>query len=59
MKIVAIGLLIAVLASLFYGLYCMMRDRGNRKRMANALTVRIGLSIVAFILALILLANRG
>lgn len=49
MKILVVGLLILVIASLFSGLFFMYRDKGNSRRMVNALTFRIALSIIIFL----------
>ena len=45
MKIVIAVLLVLVVISLFTGLYFMYKDKGNSKRVVNALTIRVGLSI--------------
>jgi len=50
MRIVIIILLIAVLASLFSGLYFVYRDKGGTNRAVIALTIRIAVSLVAFAL---------
>ena len=50
MKIVIIILLFAVVASLFSGLFFIYRDKGQSDRAVKALTVRIVLSIVVFVL---------
>lgn len=49
MKIVVIVLLIAVVASLFSGLFFVYRDKGDSNRAVVALTVRIVLSLVVFL----------
>ena len=49
MKILVVGLLFLVIVSLFSGLYFMYRDKGDSKRMVNALTIRVALSIVIFL----------
>ena len=50
------GLIVAalagIIATLAFGLVHMLRDKGNSKRMANALTVRITLSVLLLILLL-------
>lgn len=46
-------MLIGVVASLFSGLYYLLRDRGQGERTVKALTLRIGLSIAIFILLLL------
>jgi len=48
MKIVIIILLLAVVVSLFSGLYFIYRDKGQSNRAVTALTVRIVLSLVVF-----------
>jgi hypothetical protein len=48
MKFVVIALLVAVVASLFSGLYFIYRDKGQSNRAVTALTIRIILSVVVF-----------
>ena len=48
MKIVVIVLLLAVVASLFSGLFFVYRDKGESNRAVVALTIRIVLSLVVF-----------
>jgi len=50
MKIVIIILLLAVVVSLFSGLFFIYKDKGQSDRAVKALTVRIVLSIVVFAL---------
>ncbi len=50
MKIVILVLLLAVVASLFSGLYFVYKDRGTTNRAVISLTVRIVLSILVFLL---------
>ena len=50
MKIIVIILLFAVVVSLFSGLFFIYRDKGQSDRAVKALTVRIVLSIVVFVL---------
>lgn len=45
-------MLVAIIASLFSGLVLLYRDRGEGTRMVRALTWRIGLSAVLFLLLL-------
>jgi len=45
-------MLLAIVGSLFSGLFFLYRDRGDGQRMARALTWRIGLSIALFLLLL-------
>jgi Protein of unknown function (DUF2909) len=46
MKILLVILLCMVLLSLFSGLYFMYKDKGKSRRVVNALTIRIGLSML-------------
>jgi hypothetical protein len=50
MKIVIIVLLVAVVASLFSGLYFVYKDKGNTNRAVISLTIRIALSLLVFVL---------
>jgi len=52
-KLIVILLLFGVVGSLFSGLFFLYRDRGAGVRTAQALTLRIGLSILIFALLLI------
>ena len=49
-KILVIAMLILIFASLFSGLVFLIRDQGRGKRVATALTWRIGLSLTLFLL---------
>ena len=51
MKYVLVLLLLLVVISLFSGLFFMYRDRGNSRKMVNALKIRVAFSIIAFLLA--------
>ncbi len=44
---------ILILASLFSGLYFMMKDKGDGTRTVKALSFRVGLSVALFLLILI------
>jgi hypothetical protein len=46
------GLLFLVVVSLFSGLFFMYRDKGNSKRTVNALTARVGLSILIIVIVI-------
>ena len=48
MRIVIFVLLLAVVASLFSGLYFVYKDKGNSNRAVISLTIRIGLSLLVF-----------
>ena len=50
MKIVIAVLLVLVVVSLFTSLYFMYKDKGNSKRVVNALTIRVGLSITIIVI---------
>jgi hypothetical protein len=52
LKLAVVLLLLAIIGSLFSGLFFLYRDRASGQRMARALTWRIGLSIMLFLLLL-------
>lgn len=52
-KALILLLLVAILVSLFSGLFFLNRDQGNSRRLLNALTVRIVLSVLLFLLLLV------
>jgi len=52
MKIFAVLMLLAIVGSLFSGLFFLYQDRGAGERTVRALTLRIGLSLTLFILLL-------
>ncbi len=56
-KIFVVVLLLIVIGSLGSALFYMMKDRGNSKRMVRALTIRISVSVVAFLLILLFAAT--
>jgi hypothetical protein len=49
-KLLIVAVLIAIVASLGTGLFHLVKDDGQSKRMVNALTIRIALSVLLFIL---------
>ena len=53
MKIVVILFLVFILGSLFSALYYLVRDKGQGERTVKALTVRITLSVVLFVLLML------
>jgi len=55
MKIIVMLLLLAIVASLFSGLYFVGKDKGASERAVIALSVRIGLSLTVFA---VLMASR-
>ena len=50
MRIVIVILLLAVIASLFSGLYFIYKDKGESNRAVISLTIRIILSITVFVI---------
>ena len=52
LRALVVLLLLAIVGSLFSGLFFLYRDRGDGQRMARALTWRIGLSIALFLVLL-------
>jgi hypothetical protein len=56
-KILILLVLAAIIASLGSGLFHLVKDEGQSKRMVNALTVRIALSVLLF--ALLFVAWKG
>jgi hypothetical protein len=52
-KIIVILFLFAIIGSLFSGLFFLMRDKGASERTVKALTVRVSLSVLLFILLMI------
>ena len=64
MRIVIFVLLLAVIASLFSGLYFVYKDKGNSNRAVISLTIRIGLSLLVFAILMVSykmgwIGNRG
>jgi hypothetical protein len=52
-KILVIVILFAIIGSLGSALYHLSRGKGDSRKMARALTVRVGLSVVLFILLML------
>ena len=52
-KIIVVLFLLAIVGSLFSGLFFLMKDKGTSERTVRALTVRVSLSVLLFILLLI------
>jgi hypothetical protein len=52
-KIAIIAMLALILASLFSALFYIFKDKGQGERTAKALTIRISLSIVLFLLLML------
>lgn len=53
MRILIVVLLFAVIASLFSGLYFVYKDKGQTNRAVVSLTIRIGLSLLVFVLLMV------
>ena len=56
-RLIVVLMLIGVVVSLFSGLFFLLRDRGGSHRTVQALTLRVGLSMLLF--ALLMLAFRA
>ena len=56
-KILIIIVLFAIVGSLGSALFHMSRSKGDSKKMARALTVRVGLSVILFILLMLAYYN--
>jgi len=52
-KILVIIILFAIVGSLGSALFHLSRGKGDSKKMARALTVRVGLSVILFILLIL------
>jgi uncharacterized PurR-regulated membrane protein YhhQ (DUF165 family) len=57
-KIILVGLLLAIVASLFSGLFFLMKDDSRERRVLTALKIRVGLSI-ALLIFLALAFSQG
>ncbi|HEY3858205.1 MAG TPA: twin transmembrane helix small protein [Gammaproteobacteria bacterium] len=53
-RLIIILFLIAILGSLFSGMYFMVHDKGGSKRNVKALSIRIGLSLLLFALLIVM-----
>ena len=49
-KILILVIFVAILISLGTGLFAFLGDKGQSKKMVNALTVRVALSVLLFVL---------
>ena len=56
-KVLLVTLLVMIVISLFTGLGFLLKDKGQSKRTAYALTVRIGLSVLAIIIVIVAAAT--
>jgi hypothetical protein len=52
-KIIIVLFLLLIVGSLFSGLFYLVKDKGSSDRAVKALTVRISLSVLLFILLMI------
>lgn len=52
-KILIVACLIAIIISLGSGLFHLVNDKGDSKKMVRALTIRVGLSVALFVLLFI------
>ena len=52
MKIILVVLLLLVVVSLFSGLYFMYQDKGKSRRTVIALTIRVVLSVIIFLIVI-------
>lgn len=52
-KVIIVLVLFIIIGSLFSGLFYLIRDKGTSERTVRALTVRISLSVLLFILLMI------
>ena len=52
-RLIIILVLVAILVSLFSGMYFMIHDRGRSTRNVKALSIRIGLSLLLFALLIV------
>ncbi len=52
-KYLVVAILVAIVISLGSGLYFLLTDKGESKRMVNSLTVRIGLSVALSVMLFI------
>jgi len=52
-KIIVVLFLFAIIGSLFSGLFFLMKDKGASERTVKALTLRVSLSVLLFILLMI------
>jgi hypothetical protein len=50
MRIIVLILVVAVIASLFAGLFFVYKDKGQTNRAVISLTIRIGLSLLVFLI---------
>lgn len=59
LKVIIVLLMLAVLVSLFSGLFFLIRDGGKTNRVVNSLAVRVALSVLLLAIILIALWQGG
>lgn len=52
-KVLIIALLVGIVLSLGSGLFYLVSDKGESKKMVTALSIRVGLSVLLFLLLLL------
>jgi hypothetical protein len=52
-KILIVACLLGIVLSLASGLFYLVNDKGESRKMAKALSIRVGLSVLLFVLLLI------
>jgi cytochrome bd-type quinol oxidase subunit 2 len=52
-RLLILACLVAIVASLGSALVHLVRDKGESKKMAQALTIRVGLSVLLFVLLMV------
>jgi Protein of unknown function (DUF2909) len=53
MKVIVIILFLAVIASLFSGLFFLYKDKGQTNRVVKSLTLRVALSMTVFLFLMV------
>ncbi|HYH41134.1 MAG TPA: twin transmembrane helix small protein [Burkholderiales bacterium] len=53
MRVIVLVFIASILFSLFSALYYVMKDKGGSRRAVKALTIRVALSIVLFVMLLL------
>ncbi|MEL0101888.1 MAG: twin transmembrane helix small protein [Gammaproteobacteria bacterium] len=56
-KIIFIFLFLLIIISLFSSLFFLIKDKSDKKRVVNALKVRVGLSVILFVILIIMYMN--
>ncbi|EBA00867.1 MAG: twin transmembrane helix small protein [Marinobacter sp.] len=59
LKILIVALLLAVIVSLFSGLFFLIRDGGKTNRVINSLALRVALSVLLLLVILLSLWQGG